>query len=548
MQRSPREMNASYFTSSARPLGLFLLVSAGLFFPLASSCTPGVGSGLSKAPTAEKCDPTALNEVISPLVVEWPSNARSDLEAAMHDNVVVVSFTCDKVKVLPDCKVKGTYGYRAVTPRLETMLIEGRDNIQASFGGVAWAVSGKLEREANLDLSHVLVGKMSTTRAAVTRADLEGGDDYCKGATHFVKRADIGAFAYATGTSVKAGMSAKAFTQGASVETESKEVRTKKDGDQDACKASKLADSKAPEGCGAGIRVALTPIKNAPGKDESVSKKGLPDGLGCPTGFSYVDGACTSSPGNKATLCSEGDEPGCQKQCAAGSRASCDRYARVLLYRDDEGKELTAVLGKISAAKARFEEACLADQPATCTALGLSAFAPLLASGDTSDKAGLKRGFDYFASGCRAGDFVACSFLRAMAGEPALSEIGIKGDRLLKDTISRGCTGGSAVPCGFESFEHAMGQGSFKQDGARALELAEKACLGSFAEGCLVHAGLLGSKTSCEKAWKAADDRLQHIYPADQLCAIADQVADNAAAAKTSLARACSLGAKAACK
>ena len=174
-------------------------------------CTPGSAlSGAARAPgvPGEGCDPKALDEVSSPLSIDWPSNARSDLEAAMHDGVVVVSFTCDKVKVLPDCKVAGSYGYRAVTPREESVLIEGRDNIQASFGGVSWAVGGNFERDAKLDLSYVLVGKQSTPRTSLHQDELEGGD-FCKGATHFVKRADVGAFAYATGTRVAAGMSAK---------------------------------------------------------------------------------------------------------------------------------------------------------------------------------------------------------------------------------------------------------------------------------------------------------------------------------------------------
>ena len=174
-------------------------------------CTPGSAlSGAAKAPgvPGEGCDPKALNDVSSPLIIEWPSSARSDLEAAMHDGVVVVSYSCEKVKVLPDCKVAGAYGYRAVTPREESVLIEGRDNIQASFGGVSWAVGGNFERDAKLDLSYVLVGKQSTPRTSLHQDELEGGD-FCKGATHFVKRADVGAFAYATGTRVAAGMSAK---------------------------------------------------------------------------------------------------------------------------------------------------------------------------------------------------------------------------------------------------------------------------------------------------------------------------------------------------
>lgn len=525
-----------------RPLSVLFLLSI-------SACTPGVGSGLAKAPKAEGCDPSALGGVVSPLIVEWPSNARSDLESAMHDGVVVVSFTCDKVTVLPDCKVKGSYGYRAVTPRVETTLIEGKDNIQASFGGVAWAASGNLSREAKLDLSYVLVGKMTTTRSTVHRGDLEGGEDFCKGATHFVKRADIGAFAYAAGTKVQAGMSVKALNQGTSGDTKSDELYTKKDGDAETCKSSKLADGKAPEGCGAGIRVSLAPIKDgAPSKDESVSKKGMSDGLGCPKGFVFVDGACTDQPGNKPFLCKEGDETECEKQCTAGSDPSCDRYARVLLYRDEEGKEEAKVMAAIKAHGTRFEAACAADQPAACTALGVQLFMDIMGKGEMSDKPKVKKAFEFMASACRAGDYVGCSFLRFTAADPDMGkETGIDGEKLLADAITRGCAAGNAAPCGFMAFEHAAGKGKLARDPKKALELAEKACLGSFTESCQFHSALLGDEARCQKLWATTNDKLSHVYDASDLCAATKDIPHDAATAKKSLERACALGAKGAC-
>jgi hypothetical protein len=510
---------------------------------LTLACTPGVASNLAKAPTVEGCDPKSVGGVVSPLIVEWPSNARSDLEHAMHDGVVVVSFTCEKVTVLPDCHVKGEYGYRALTPRTETTLIEGRDNIQASFGGVGWAVAGNLEREAKLDLSFVLVGKMSTTRAAVHRNELEGGDDFCKGATHFVKRADLGAFAFAAGTKVVVGASAKAFGQGGETGSDSKELRTKKDGDQAACKGSKLADGNAPEGCGAGIRVSLAPIKEGgPSKDESVSKKGMSDGLGCPAGFVFVQGACAKDAGGKAYLCAENDEDDCKKQCAAGSDPSCDRYARVLLYRDDEMKDLPSVVAKINAVSPRFEASCAADQPTPCTALALVTFSDVLATGKSPDKVKGLRAFQYMQSACSAGDFVGCAFLRGMADEPDMqTELGVDGKKFFADAITRGCAAGNAVPCGFAAFERA------KKDPKGALDLADKACLGSFTDGCLFHAGALTDEATCEKTWSAADPRLHKIYDGSTICEAAGTVSKDAAKAKTLRARACALGAKDAC-
>jgi uncharacterized protein len=518
-------------------------------------CTPGSAvAGGTKAPgiPGEGCDPKALGDVSSPLVIDWPSNARSDLESAMHDGVVVVSFTCDKVTVLPDCKVAGTYGYRAVTLREESVLIEGRDNIQASVGGVAWAVSGSLERDAKLDLSYVLVGKQATPRTSLHQGELEGGD-FCKGATHFVKRADVGAFAYATGTHVAAGMSAKVLGQGASVGSENKDVRTKRDGDPSTCKASKLADGSAPEGCGAAIRVSIAPIKDGgPSKSESLSKKGMGDDLGCRTGFVYADGACIKDASKaKSFLCKEGDEKQCKEQCKAGSAASCDRYARGLIYMDEEDGEekFKRVMAAITENEARFEAACKADQPNTCAALGMLNFAPVL-SGGKFDKAQGVKAIDYMARGCVAGDFTSCMFMRFVTQLPEIeAETGLNGKKLLSSTIERGCRGGNAVPCGFLGMESALGE-NVRRDAKRAVELTERGCMGSFAEACQINAAFLGDSARCESILEGLNPKLARLYPSESLCtdAVLGAIPDDAKKAKASLKRACDLGVKEACK
>lgn len=532
-----------------RPALAALLGALSLFH-----CTPGgIVAGGAKAPgvPGEGCDPRALNDVTSPLVIDWPSNARSDLEAAMHDGVVVVSFSCEKVKVLPDCKVAGSYGYRAVTPREETTLIEGRDNIQASFGGVSWAVGGNLERDAKLDLSYVLVGKQATPRTSLHRGELEGGD-FCKGATHFVKRSDVGAFAYATGTRVSAGMSVKVLGQGAAGSSENKEVRTKRDGDPGTCKASKLADTKAPEGCGASIRVSLAPIQEGgTSKAENLSKKGLGDGLGCPAGFVFAGGACVQDASKaRAFLCKEGEEKQCREQCAAGSDASCDRFARSLVYGGEDNEEKFArVMGAIKENQARLDASCKADQPNTCAALGLLAFSPMLAGGPV-DKQLVGKGFDYMGRGCVAGDFTSCLFLRfAGADKEIPKEAGIDGQKLLVTSIERGCRGGGAVPCGFVGFESATGD-NLGRDPRRAVELTERACQGSFAEACQIHAALLGDAARCEAILQAVNPKVSQLYTASSLCdaAVLGAIPDDARKASASLKRACDLGVQEACK
>lgn len=519
-------------------LTFVLLVTAGLA-GTASSCTPGVVAGAAKAPGVPdgECDPKALGGVVSPLVLEWPASARSDLEAATQDGVVVVAFSCTGVKVLADCKVKGNYGYRAVTARTETTLIEGKDDIKASFGGVAWAVAGNLARDAKLDLTTILVGKLSTPRAAVHRSELSG-DDFCKGATHFVKRIDLGAFAMATGTNVTAGYSAKAFGQSSSGGSSSKDIRTKADGSPDSCKGSSSADAKAPEGCAAPIRVSLAPIKDEGiSKAESVSAKGQSDGLGCPAPFVFVDGACVSQvPKGKGALCKEGDEAGCLAECKKGSEESCNRYARHIIYKGSEGKQDKEVLEKIVAIKGELEGACKADMSTACTALGVEiVIRALMADEKNPDTKKLVAGLDYMVLGCTAGEFEACALLKMVTDPEMVEKLGKDYGPAYKKAIDKGCTAGSAAPCALLAFEAARAKNA-----TRAAELADKACLGSVAEACLLHAALYSDAKRCEKILLAAD-KTSEGFKSSEVCAA--HVSDDPKIAKASTDRACALGA-----
>lgn len=520
-----------------RILGLSVaLLSTLALAGTATSCKPGVVAGAAKAPAVpdNECDPKALSGVVSPLVLEWPASARSDLEAAAQEGVVVVSFTCTGVKVLADCKVKGGYGYRSVTARTETTLIEGKDDIKASFGGAAWAVAGSLTRDAKLDLTTLSVGKLSTARSSVHRSDL-ADDDFCKGATHFVKRIDLGAFAMATGTNVSAGFSAKAFTQGAAGGSSSKDVRTKADGDPNKCKVSATSDAKAPEGCGAPIRVSLAPIKEGKAsKSESLSAGGGGDGLGCPTGFVFVEGACLShAPKDKGVLCKEDDPVGCLAECKKGSDESCNRYANWLMYDGSKGKKDDETTTLILAVKKEFEAACKADQATACAALGAEIFFRAMAGKEPDPKL-VNEAMVYMEASCVAGEFEACGLMRILAGPGMKEHLGKDYGDLLMKAATRGCKAGNAAPCAFLAFETAE-----KNDPAKAAEYADKACTGSVAEACLLLAGLNSDHEPCIELWNASD-KLHDQYAAGDLCL--KRLPLNDKVAKASAARACELG------
>ena len=300
--------------------------------------------------------------------------------------------------------------------------------------------------------------------------------------------------------------------------------------------------------------MSLAPIKAAGlSKAENLSKKGMSDGLGCPAGFVYADGACVKDASKaKAILCKEGDEKECQKQCAAGSDPSCDRFARALIYgqeMDDEAK-FKHVMSSIGSNRPRLEAACKADQANACAAIGLFIFSPMLAGGDF-DKSVFGKGFDYMARGCVAGDFTSCLFMRfvGMDAESAREAAGIDSKKILVETIERGCRAGNAIPCGFLGFESASGE-NVPQNAKKALELTERACQGSFAEACQVHAALLGDHGRCEAILQGVNPKLTHEYTPQALCndTVLGAIPDDAKKAAASLKRACGLGVQEACK
>lgn len=535
-------------------LGMLALVT-GAFI----GCTPGaVSKEMAKTPDIpdqEVCNPAALGSVMSPLVMQWPTAARADIESAMQDGIVVINYSCSGIKVLQDCRVDGEYGYRAITPKTDEALIEGRDNIGASFGGGAFAVSGNIDRAAKLDLSYMLVGKRATTRSSVYRDELEG-EDFCKGATHFVKRVDIGAWAMVSGKGVTAGLAAKVMGQGVEAASNSKEMRAKTDGDPNSCKGATREDPTPPGGCGALIRVTMAPIKSAggPSKADSITNRGLDDDAGCPEGFSFSsDGMCVQDGGDEAVLCSEDDEADCKKQCLAGSDESCNRYANQLMYpegQESSEEDLKAALPKIKAVLERQKEACLqSDQPSSCMLVAAHIFAPVDADDKEAMVVALKELVPYGNQACVAGEPKACGLMRIALGNPQTSAaLGFE-ETSYRKMLARGCAGGGAVPCGQLAFEHAVGGQQFDRDPAKALKMAKEACLGDFAPACLLQSALLSDEAGCGSAMGALDQDTKDTFDTGKVCE-ADNLSavnDDAKAAKRAKSRACAFGFDAAC-
>lgn len=91
-----------------------------------------------EAPTAAEavgetvhCD--VAGEKTSPLVVDWPSQHRVDLEVAMKSGVAVVRYACDEVEVLTQCSLPGSYAFTGVSLKEDVIRWDTRDEIAASL-------------------------------------------------------------------------------------------------------------------------------------------------------------------------------------------------------------------------------------------------------------------------------------------------------------------------------------------------------------------------------------------------------------------------------
>lgn len=529
-----------------------------LFAVVGCGATPGLGSSpVAKVakkpepppiPDEEPCDPQGLDQVLSPLVIDWPATLRGDLETAMAGQVAVLAFSCDEVRVLSACKVSGAYDYRGISLKTDSTLISGKDNIRASFGGIAFGLSADLQRDAKLDLATVLVGKLGTTRTSLYRGELASE---CAGATHFVQRADVGAFAMSTGTSVQAGAAAEVWGQGLSAGAASKEARSKTDGDPKQCQQADAEAESAPERCRALIRVSLVPIRegnpDAAGALEARGSSGA-DSIGCPEGFVFSQGACRRrSDRVKTYLCREKDEVECRVQCELGDLPSCDRWAGI---RGERFIDLDAIdLEELERVQPKLVEACAHDLPAAC---GVLAAIEVKRAAVDAAKLGrdpapsdleklrprFRRAFEYFEQACVAGERRACDATRKFYADEARARAmtGIEKSReRFVQLLRRGCSSASAVACSQLARELITGAWT-KSDVAAALTHADKACTGGAAGACLTAGALLGEAKACSELLST------------ELAAGCGKASTDQSKASEYLERACQLGEKKGCR
>jgi len=195
-----------------------------------------------------------------PLIVDWKPEQRGDLEVAMKQGVAVLAYDCKGIRLLPDCHLDGTYAFIATTRSEEVVQLANADEVRANLPLSGATLGAEVSGSAAIDIAMVMVGKKSTTVMGPAKSDLKGA---CDGATHYVRRATVGAFAMGTGTEGRAKAVVEIFGAGAGgASTSTKKVENKQGDLNDCTKASPDQPTPPPQ-CGAPIRLSVEPIREA---------------------------------------------------------------------------------------------------------------------------------------------------------------------------------------------------------------------------------------------------------------------------------------------
>jgi TPR repeat protein len=358
-----------------------------------------------------------------PLVVDWRPGLRADLEVAMRDGVAIVQYDCHTLRLLPDCSLEGAYRYLGVSRKEHVIQLASADEVRTNLpllgSEIALRLGADLDRGTTLDIALVMIGLHATRRLAAGHEELRGE---CGGATHFVRRAFVGAFAMQTGSRGRARAAAQLFGAGASEESVSTRQVRSADGEMAACANASVASESPPSGCSALLRIELAAIGTAaPQERERVHV--------CPAGLRYRDGKCAPPAQQEAHECKYDDFADCQTQCTAGNVRSCVHLGNL---------HSTGRFGKapvdVARALALFRDACEKDDPYGCTML-----AEMLAQG-SGVPVDLATAIAHYEKACDRGVALACAKLAAQCEA--------KGDRQRALTLfDRACHLGSPLAC-----------------------------------------------------------------------------------------------------
>lgn len=422
---------------------------------------PKGSAALDGNPT--KCRSTA--GPAEPLVVDWKSDARAELELAMRGGVVVVRYDCDQLAVLDRCRLDGSYAFAGVTRKEESVQIVNRDELAANVPLAKATFSAALDRGSSLDIALVMIGKQATTVGSAIRTQLQGE---CDGATHYLRGAYVGAFALRTGTAGKVQAVADIFGAGVKAGSASDRNTATKEGELDACRAATARAEAPPEQCGAAIRLQLEPIGDADSKPSDDKGERSP----CPSGMALSEGKCSAAVASKAHLCDPKDKAECEAQCELGDSGSCYNLGVQREASDPEGA-LTA-----------YERGCDRGNARACSAAGFAWMTRRMQAKDDQAKLDARlKAENRLAQACDRGDAWTCWNTSTWYLRTGALEVFPRDPSRAMALLRRGCDLGYAPSCSSLAAALMAGKDA-PRDVPAALGLLVRGCDGGSAEDC----------------------------------------------------------------
>jgi hypothetical protein len=197
-----------------------------------------------------------------PLVVEWPSPDRLELENTIRQGLAVVHYAGCEISLLNRCRVASRYSYLGATQSEDRIEVKDEDDLYANLPLGAASLEGKLHRAGRLTVDMNVVGRFQAERPKVWADELQGE---CGGATHFVYGVIVGAFDFYSGGHADVGGGVGTRQLGAGAQLSAERESLTKSGDQSACSKATSWDKSPPEGCGALIRLEVVPLEAARG-------------------------------------------------------------------------------------------------------------------------------------------------------------------------------------------------------------------------------------------------------------------------------------------
>lgn len=206
------------------------------------------------APDAEaRCEAAARGE--SPLVTEWSSAEKANLQARLRAGGLAVEFTGCSMRPITGCSVRGSYRWQRTTLSSDSIEIHNQDELFAKLPLGALALEGELARSGRLAIRTTVSGQYVLEGSSA--ADVPDYGD-CSAATHLLVGVSIGSFKLHSGGTLQAGGSVNAGPYGGGAQTSSSESLLREAGDFDSCKAS--TDETPEMNCSSPIQAFLAPL------------------------------------------------------------------------------------------------------------------------------------------------------------------------------------------------------------------------------------------------------------------------------------------------